>query len=39
MSAAEFEGIEAVSVAPASTGNHLAAILETLSDVHFLKNK
>jgi hypothetical protein len=28
MSAAEFEGIEAVSVAPASTGNHLAAILE-----------
>lgn len=35
--AAEFEGNEAVSVAPASPGNHLAARLETPSDVHFLK--
>ena len=31
------KGNEAVSVAPASPGNHLAARLETLSDVHFLK--
>ena len=35
--AAEFEGNEAVSVAPASPGKHLAARLETPSDVHFLK--
>lgn len=35
--APEFEGNEAVSVAPASPGNHLAARLETPSDVHFQK--
>jgi hypothetical protein len=36
--AADIQGGEAVSVAPASPGNHLAARLETPSDVHFLKN-
>ena len=33
------KGNEAVSVAPASPGNHLAARLETPSDVHFLIKK
>ena len=31
------KGNKAVSVAPASPGKHLAARLETPSDVHFLK--
>jgi hypothetical protein len=36
--AADIQGNEAVSVAPASPGNHLAARLETPSDVLSLKN-